>query len=255
VAAAHELKIGNSQIGIVLFITITASIFVGGCFAPPRRASNIPAAFATPLTHTVQPGETIYHIAHSYGVEASRLMTANGIDDPRELRVGQTLIIPGRRREINVATGDSPETWPGPSNPRQLAWPVIGGMVSSPFGMRHGVMHNGVDLVAPAGTPVHAADNGFVIFAGHLHGYGNVIILQHSDGYITVYGHNRRNLVRQGESVARRQVIAEIGATGRASGPNLHFEVRYHNHPQNPLVFLSVPAPGNGVSFARGEGS
>jgi murein DD-endopeptidase MepM/ murein hydrolase activator NlpD len=182
-------------------------------------------------------------------------MAANGIDDPRKLRVGQTLVIPGRRGGVDAAASDSPETWPGPSNPRQLAWPVIGGMVSSPFGMRHGVMHNGVDLVAPAGTPVHAADNGFVIFAGHLHGYGNVIILQHSDGYITVYGHNRRNLVHQGESVARGQVIAELGATGRASGPNLHFEVRYHNHPQNPLVFLPSPTPGTGVSFANGEGS
>ena len=252
-AAAHKLKIGKSQTGLALFIT--ASIFAGGCFAPPQRASNVPAAFATPLTHTVRPGETIYHIAHSYGIEPSRLMAANGIDNPRELRVGQTLVIPRPRGGLDAAASDAPETWPGPSNPRQLAWPVIGGMVSSPFGLRNGVMHNGVDVVAPAGTPVHAADNGFVIFAGHLHGYGNVIILQHSDGYITVYGHNRRNLVRQGESVARRQVIAEIGATGRASGPNLHFEVRYHNHPQNPLIFLPLPKPGTGVSFAKGEGS
>jgi murein DD-endopeptidase MepM/ murein hydrolase activator NlpD len=102
---------------------------------------------------------------------------------------------------------------------------------------------------------VRAADNGFVIFSGRLRGYGNVVILQHSGGFVTVYGHNRRNLVREQAAVTRGQVIAELGATGRASGPNLHFEIRYRNHPQNPLAYLLSPRPGSGISFARGDGS
>jgi murein DD-endopeptidase MepM/ murein hydrolase activator NlpD len=68
---------------------------------------------------------------------------------------------------------------------------------------------------------------------------------------VTVYGHNQRNLVREGEQVTRGEQIAELGATGRASGPNLHFEVRYNNRPQNPIGYLPSPGPSSGISFAR----
>ena len=113
-------------------------------------------------------------------------------------------------------------------------------------------MHEGVDIAAPAGTPVRSADAGNVIYAGQLHGYGNVVIVQHSDGYTTVYGHNLRNLVRVGDRVALGQEIAQIGTTGRTSGgANLHFEIRHDNHPQNPLTYLPTPASTSGISFAR----
>ena len=141
------------------------------------------------------------------------------------------------------------------SDEPSTAWPVTAGQVSSPFGIRHGVKHDGVDIVAYAGAPVRAADDGTVIFSGRLRGYGNAVILQHSGGYVTVYGHNQRNLVRSGARVVRGQEIAELGSTGRATGPNLHFEVRYRGQPQNPLAYLSQPAPGPGISFARNGGS
>jgi murein DD-endopeptidase MepM/ murein hydrolase activator NlpD len=209
------------------------------------RASN-------QLTHIVQPGETIYHIASIYALTPAHLMAANGIGDPRQLRVGQTLTIPGHAGTVPVSTR---EGWPMLRADRQFAWPVMAGLVSSPFGMRNGVMHDGVDIVAPAGTPVYAADEGVAIFVGRLHGYGNAVLLQHTGGYVTVYGHNRRNLVRQGDRVLRGQIIAELGSTGRATGPNLHFEVRYHGQPQNPLAYLPQAPPASGTSFARNGGS
>ena len=125
------------------------------------------------------------------------------------------------------------------------------GIVSSPFGIRNGVMHDGVDIAAPAGTPVNAADDGVVIYCGRLRGYGNVVILQHTQGYVTVYGHNQRNLVSDGQRVRRGQQIAELGSTGRASAPNLHFEVRCDNHPANPLAYLPPPESDHGIKFAR----
>jgi murein DD-endopeptidase MepM/ murein hydrolase activator NlpD len=121
--------------------------------------------------------------------------------------------------------------------------------------MRNGVMHDGVDIVAGTGTAVRAADDGSVIFVGHLRGYGNAVILRHSGGYVTVYGHNQRNLVRYGAEVARGQLIAELGSTGRATGPNLHFEVRFQGQPVNPLAYLPEPTPATGISFARNGGS
>jgi murein DD-endopeptidase MepM/ murein hydrolase activator NlpD len=227
-----------------------AAIAITGCFSPsPPPPSSVLTAH--PLSHRVQPGETIYHIARIYAVSPARLMTVNGLSDPRHLVVGQMLIIPLNHRTAAASLS----LWPVTRAERQFAWPVSGGLVSSPFGIRNGVMHDGVDIVAETGTPVHAADYGTVIFAGRLRGYGNAVILQHSGGYVTVYGHNQRNLVRYGAEVVRGQEIAELGSTGRATGPNLHFEVRFRGQPQNPLAYLPPPAPGSGISFARNSGS
>jgi lipoprotein NlpD len=236
---------------IVFFVL--AALSLEACFSQrPPPAPLVPTtAAAAPVNHIVQPGETIYHIAHLYGVSPARLIVVNGISDPRHLEVGQTLIIPLHHE---TAAGRFP-TWPVIRADRQFAWPVTAGMVSSPFGIRNGVMHDGIDIAANTGTAVRAADDGTVIFAGRLRGYGDVVILQHSGGYVTVYGHNERNLVRDGEKVVRGQEIAELGETGRATGPNLHFEVRFHGQPQNPLAFLPQPPPTSGIAFARNGGS
>jgi lipoprotein NlpD len=203
-----------------------------------------------PRTHTVASGETVYHIAHEYGVTPQRLMTANNLVDPRTLEVGQVLTIPADSID-SVPPIEQPDAWAVAPADRQFAWPVVAGAVSSPFGIRHGVMHTGVDIAAPVGTPVRSADAGTVIYAGQLRGYGNVIIVQHSGDYATVYGHNRRNLVRVGQQVAQGEQIGEIGTTGRTDGANLHFEVRRGNRPQNPLAYLPPPASTSGITFAR----
>jgi lipoprotein NlpD len=229
----------------------TASISASYRYSRSLRIAN----------HTVAPGETVYHIAHEYGVSTGSLMTANGLTDPRDLRVGQVLVIPGAGVDDTAMPPASasafglPDPWSIPRADRQFAWPVTAGVVSSPFGMRNGAMHEGVDIAAPAGTPIQAADDGAVIYVGRLHGYGNVVILQHGGGYVTVYAHNQRNLVNVGESVTRGQQIAEMGASGRASGPNLHFEVRLNNQAENPIAYLPQPDGSTGISFARNGGS
>ena len=188
-------------------------------------------------------------------------MAVNSLGDPHDLRAGQLLIIPGTDLDdsgmppASASLFGVPDPWSVPRADRQFGWPVAAGTVSSPFGMRHGAMHDGVDIAAPAGTAIYAADDGVVIFEGHLHGYGNVVIVQHSGGYVTVYGHNRRDLVRDGATVARGQEIAEMGDSGRATGPNLHFEVRYNNAAENPLAYLPQPSGANGITFARNGGS
>jgi Peptidase family M23 len=92
-------------------------------------------------------------------------------------------------------------------------------MVTSGFGIRRGVMHKGVDIAAPEGTPVHAADAGVVIFVGRLPGYGNTVIIRHSGNYVTIYAHDCENVVRAGQSVSCGEVIGAIGTSGRATGP------------------------------------
>ncbi len=115
-------------------------------------------------------------------------------------------------------------------------------------------MHDGLDIAAPVGTPVHAAEGGTVIYSGRLRGYGNVIIVRHDEHYVTVYGHNSENLVREGDSVARGQVIGSIGASGHTTGANLHFEVRRDNLARNPLAYLPRPEQTAGITFARNTG-
>jgi len=120
----------------------------------------------------------------------------------------------------------------------RLDWPVAHGTLSSGFGLRHGAMHEGVDISAPVGTPVMAAASGQVIFVGRMRGYGKIVIIQHENHYVTVYAHDSTNLVREGQTVSRGQVIGRVGRTGHTTGANLHFEVRHNNVASNPLIYL-----------------
>jgi murein DD-endopeptidase MepM/ murein hydrolase activator NlpD len=125
----------------------------------------------------------------------------------------------------------------------KFMWPVAG-YLKSGFGMRyHPIlgyvrMHSGIDIVAPSGTLVKAADGGEIIQAGYDGGYGNSIVVYHGGGYATWYAHLSRILVSVGQTVARGEVIGLVGATGLATGPHLHFEVRINGAAQNPLAYL-----------------
>ncbi len=120
-----------------------------------------------------------------------------------------------------------------------FSWPVQGGMIFSPFGKRRGRLHAGVDIAAPYGTLVYAARDGLVTFSGRKHGYGNVVIVDHGDGFATLYAHNSKNVVRQGDRVVRGQLIARVGATGNATGAHCHFEIRKTNIALDPTRYLS----------------
>lgn len=109
---------------------------------------------------------------------------------------------------------------------------------SSPFGMRWGQMHNGVDLAAPHGAPIQAVHAGVVTTARYHGGYGYAVIIDHGDGRETLYGHNSELLVQEGQEIAAGDRIATVGNTGYSFGPHLHFEVHVHGVPQNPVPWL-----------------
>lgn len=119
----------------------------------------------------------------------------------------------------------------------RFAWPVVGAKLTSGFGMRWGKMHDGVDL-ASANRSILASDTGKVVFSGVKNGYGTVIVLDHLNGYQTLYAHLSRILVGNGEVVEKGEKIGIMGSTGDSTGVHLHFEVRVDNDPQNPLKFL-----------------
>lgn len=124
----------------------------------------------------------------------------------------------------------------------------VEGRFSSEFGMRvHPVtgqhkMHSGVDFAAPTGTPIQAAAGGTVTFAGVQSGYGNIVIVEHPDGSETRYAHASRIDVKVGQRVAQGELIAAVGATGMATGPHLHFEIRRNGEAVDPAPLLGMDA-------------
>jgi len=133
--------------------------------------------------------------------------------------------------------GSSGVSGPIRSGSGGLIWPVNGPIVS-PFGMRWGRLHAGVDIAVPSGTPVHAAQSGRVAIAGWVSGYGNYTCIQHSGGLSTCYGHQSSIGVSVGQSVSQGQVIGSSGCTGHCFGPHVHFETRINGTPVNPAGYL-----------------
>lgn len=119
----------------------------------------------------------------------------------------------------------------------QLGNPV-NGTFTSPFGQRWGRLHAGVDIAAPTGTPIYAADTGTVRYAGWMSGYGNYTCIQHTSSMSTCYAHQSRIGVRVGQSVTQGDVIGAVGNTGNSYGAHLHFEVRINGNPVDPMGYL-----------------
>jgi murein DD-endopeptidase MepM/ murein hydrolase activator NlpD len=130
----------------------------------------------------------------------------------------------------------------------------IEGELTSDFGWRKDpftgqrAWHNGVDIAAAEGTPVKSWQDGNVVFSGKMHGYGNLVVVEHADGIKSLYGHNKANSVAVGQAVKAGQVIAQVGQTGRATGPHLHFEVRVNDTAVNPsklggAMLAAAPEP------------
>ena len=227
--------------------------------APPWAEEEPEGSDTAGVVHVVRRGQTLYRIARTYGVDSGDLMRANGISDPRTLEVGQELFVPGATRVLDVPdapgappaeAGEAPtpraprtdparEEAPAPASATRplLGWPLKG-VLYGRFGARGGAHHDGIDIAAPEGSPVVAAADGTVIFVGKQSGYGNVVIVRHEHGLVTVYAHNSAVLVREGAHVTRGQPVARVGQTGRTTGPHLHFEVRDGVKPRNPLLYL-----------------
>lgn len=219
-------------LGLMLFCHIA------GCAsqapAPPPAKGGI--------YHVVKSGESLYRIGKAYDLSYAELARVNKLRDPNQIRVGQKLFIPGAARQLPVemispadSTANIPESSDLPDD--GIVWPVVGG-INSHFGRRGASFHDGIDISAPEGTPIKAIGNGEVIYSDQLRGYGNLVILRHSGGLVSVYAHNQVNLVHQGQPVAQGDIIAKVGSTGRVTGPHLHLEIRKNNVAQDPLLYL-----------------
>jgi len=189
--------------------------------------------------HPVQKGDTWNKIAEKYDISPEVLKFANyGV---ASFGPGDYIFVPGRKPAVDLMNEEMQEKYAL----RSLFVSPLGGRLSSPFGMRrHPItgqvsLHGGIDIAVPIGTPVGAAADGVVIVASHDVGhYGTAVFIDHQNGYITHYGHLSVILVHVGQKVKAHQIIAKSGATGRVTGPHLHFTVKKGDRFIDPLKFL-----------------
>jgi murein DD-endopeptidase MepM/ murein hydrolase activator NlpD len=199
------------------------------------------------IEYTVKRGDTLTSIASAYRVPIGSIVEGNAIPGEKHI------LIPGARLFLPDAaipshgkkpyTGRESRRVIAHSSRIQLLWPLRGRITSSfgkrtdPFSRKR-MFHCGIDVSAEPDTPVRASAGGTVIYSGWKDGYGNMVVLRHDKGYITVYAHNRENLVSDGDPVSRGDVIAKSGMSGAVTGAHLHFEVRKYLTPLNPLRML-----------------
>ena len=215
------------------------------------------------VEHSVLRGETADSIAAKYTVSTKTIERANELaarTDP--LKAGEKLLVPKKESDLlptlaevrarrrgepplpsmkkeqpvrvaPAAPGKSP--LPRPAEPflRPLA-----GRITSPYGMRGGRLHDGVDIPAPKGTTIVASRPGKVVFSGTIQGYGRTVTIDHGDGMKTRYSHNSANLVKRGDVVRQGQPIAKVGRTGRATCTHVHFSVIINGKTVNPEKYF-----------------
>jgi murein DD-endopeptidase MepM/ murein hydrolase activator NlpD len=230
--------------------------------------------------HVVAPGETLHSIARLYRKPVMVLAKANNIAPDTMVRVGERIVIPGTATAMaepapaappvaappprgdaavgSIAAAESPHSarlaTPGPveensgavktaapaDNQPSFRWPVRGRVIAA-FGPKpNGVPNDGINVAVPEGTPVKAAEDGVVAYAGNeLKGYGNLVLVRHGNGFVTAYAHASELMVKKGDPVKRGQVIAKSGETGSVTSPQLHFEIRKGATPVDPAQYLN----------------
>ncbi len=266
--SVYTVREGDTLSGIAKMFDVTPNTIVwandikGGVVRPGDQLIILPI---TGIQHTVLRGETLAGLAKTYKSDVHDIAQYNGLGDSAVLAVGDVVLIPNgelggsssaaasktkspggasnAQKIKNIAKGKTRQPYLGGSGASlegYYTWPVDGGSITQGL---HG--WNAVDIGAPKGTGILAAAPGVVIIAreggGWNGGYGNYLVIQHLNGTQTLYSHASKILVTPGQSVAQGQTIAKVGATGEATGPHLHFEVR---GAANPFVNISVGSGG-----------
>ncbi|MFH1868307.1 MAG: peptidoglycan DD-metalloendopeptidase family protein [Candidatus Omnitrophota bacterium] len=223
-----------------IFIAIILTFFAAGCATtttPPQTISTIPLPkpHSSGVYHQVIQGQTLWGIAKAYRVDIQDIIDSNRMSDPSKIDKGQMIFIPGTK---DVIEGDLSAHLPKETE-KNYIWPLKGRVISYFNSKRDNVANKGIDIEAKEGQIVVASRSGKVVFCDEkVKGLGKALIVEHSDGYSTLYAHNSENLVTCGDSVTQNQPIAKAGSSGRANRPTLHFQVRKGHKPHNPFYYL-----------------
>lgn len=219
---------------IICLIVLIAMASCSGCASRKysTKTSNIPSAPGA--YHKVKKGETLWGISKIYSLDLKDIIKSNNISDASKISSGQLIFIPCARKTAydkkqNISI--TPES--------DFIWPVKGKVISH-FGIKYGeVKSKGIRIKTKEGEDIKAARSGEVSFSeDKVKGKGKTIIIDHKDGFVTVYAHNSENMVSAGQIVTQGDIIAKAGSTGRTDTAQLYFEIRKGHTPQNPFYYL-----------------
>ncbi len=189
------------------------------------------------VLHIADMGDTLWRIGNSYGVDVAVIMKENA-KESADLSIGEKIFIPGgKKKQQSDRQLARAETTASRGAKQRFVYPTAG-EVTSVFGHRWGRLHSGIDFANDIGTPIRAARSGRVVHAGWYSGYGYTVVIEHDQGYTTLYGHLNEYLVQMGQYIKEGQTIAYMGNSGNSTGPHLHFELWKNGIPVNPYNVL-----------------
>jgi murein DD-endopeptidase MepM/ murein hydrolase activator NlpD len=213
-AKANNLEpSGKLKLGTKLTVPGAKTAAIAPATAPAAVAAAQPVAASAP--------------------SATKMAAAGG--PPQSARLAQATTAPEDAKvESPVKAAEATGALP------TFRWPVRGKVITSYGAKTNGKANDGINLAVPEGTPVKAAEDGVVAYSGNeLKGYGNLVLVRHSNGYVTAYAHASELLVKRGDAIKRGQIIAKSGQSGEVGSPQLHFEIRKGSSPVDPLQFLN----------------
>jgi murein DD-endopeptidase MepM/ murein hydrolase activator NlpD len=237
---------GKTNEKIFLVLLSVPAVFCLNTCAPHKVPLEKPSPTqgVKGVYHVVERHQTLYRICKTYRVDLKEVASLNRIADPSKIETGQRIFMPGVKKVLKVeiyiddVAAEQAEAGKTAYKKLDFIWPVEG-KISNPFEGAENRRHQGIDISSAMGTPIKASNAGKVIYSNNgIKGYGNLIILRHSEEYVTVYAHNQVNLVEEGAWAEKGQIIGKVGQTGKATGPHLHFEIRKNNKALDPLLFL-----------------
>jgi murein DD-endopeptidase MepM/ murein hydrolase activator NlpD len=196
---------------------------------PGTKSASVAPAAQPVAAAPVQPVATV-------APPATKLASAGGPPQSARLASATTNVVEEKPVVEAVSVKPSEATGALPT----FRWPVRGKVITSYGAKTNGKSNDGINLAVPEGTPVKAAEDGVVAYSGNeLKGYGNLVLVRHSNGYVTAYAHASELLVKRGDTIKRGQIIAKSGQSGEVGSPQLHFEIRKGSSPVDPLQFLN----------------
>jgi len=221
---------------VKIFLSGIASsllIFMSGCISLETQREIAIAKPPTPIRqgiyHKVKKGETLWRIAETYDVPVSNITRANNIPKAAKIEKDQLVFIPGAKKVKDIILDAD-------HSQNDFIWPIKGKVIKY-FHERYGnVINKGIGIKARVGDEVKAARTGRVVFADFLSGYGYTVILDHSDGFHTVYANNSKLFVELGELVLKNTTLARVGHNRNLA--YLHFQIRKKSIEDNPLYYL-----------------
>lgn len=264
-AGVHTVGFGDTlwDISRRYEMSLQDIVFVNDLSPPFALDNGQRLKLPPPRTYKVRDGDTLYGVSRTFNVTVTQIVRQNNMTAPYTIHTGDVLRLPSVAGPSSSSTKTAATSRPAGLTPKpqtkaqkrasdvinrsvpkrsdsKFGWPVDGDILSS-YGPKKGGLHNdGINIRAPKGAPVRAAENGLVVYADNqLKGYGNLVLVRHEGQWMTAYAHMDKFMAKKGDVIKRGQTIGTVGSTGSVDSPQLHFEVRRGTKAINPKLYLA----------------